>query len=305
MTITDSLSGTAAARGVSASSLAIKAAQAGTDMVLLTGSEPSTKATYASLLLAAQNGAIPLATLQASSDRILALKATVASPVRDTTPPSVRAPVSRLYAPATLGSTTTPVRTSWSATDACGISGYTLERMVKGDPWSVKAPAQRDGDLDQTVAQSRIHLPLRGEGDRRCGQPKQLGVRPRHRRARDSAVEPRSDVPRTVDDTLLKRLFGRQHEVRHRCRCHGQLHVHRERCWLGHGHRTDPRLRQGVHRRCLHHDRPALLLDDRVAPDRVCRQLDQPGDAHDKIVVIGTAGHPRVDVDAFVRLVRP
>ena len=74
VTITDSLSGTAAARGVSASSLAIKAAQAGTDMILLTGSEPSTKATYASLLLAAQNGAIPLATLQASYDRILALR---------------------------------------------------------------------------------------------------------------------------------------------------------------------------------------------------------------------------------------
>src|SRR5207237_10540771 len=87
VSITDSLTGTAAARGVSATSLALKAARAGTDMIMLTGSEASTKASYASLLLAAQNGTIPLATLQASYSRILGLKAKVASAVADTTAP--------------------------------------------------------------------------------------------------------------------------------------------------------------------------------------------------------------------------
>ena len=139
VTITDSLSGTAAARGVSATSLALRAAQAGTDMILLTGSEASTKASYAALLLAAQDGTIPLTTLQASYDRILKLKATVANPVSDTTAPAVKAPVSRLYAAATLGSSTSPVRTFWSATDSCGISGYTLERRVNGGSWVVQS----------------------------------------------------------------------------------------------------------------------------------------------------------------------
>jgi Glycosyl hydrolase family 3 N terminal domain len=138
VTITDSLSGTAAARGVSATSLALRAAKAGTDMILLTGSEAATKASYAALLTAAQDGTIPLATLQASYDRILALKATVAGPVRDTAAPVVRAPVSRLYAGGILGSTTAPVRTSWSATDSCGISSYALERRVNGGPWVVQ-----------------------------------------------------------------------------------------------------------------------------------------------------------------------
>jgi beta-N-acetylhexosaminidase len=136
VTITDSLNGTAAARGVSVTSLAVKAAKAGTDMIMLTGSESSTKSTYASLLLDAQNGTIPLSTLQASYNRVLTLKAGVTSPGPDTAAPTVKAPVSQLYALSTLGSTTSPIRTGWSASDRCGISRYTLERRVDGGSWA-------------------------------------------------------------------------------------------------------------------------------------------------------------------------
>jgi beta-N-acetylhexosaminidase len=75
VTITDSLDGTAKARGLWTRVLAISAARAGTDMILTTGSELSTSGVYATLLRQAQEGAIPLATLRASYDRILALKA--------------------------------------------------------------------------------------------------------------------------------------------------------------------------------------------------------------------------------------
>ena len=44
-------------------------------MILTTGSEASTRSVYATLLRQAQLGSIPRATLQASYDRILALKA--------------------------------------------------------------------------------------------------------------------------------------------------------------------------------------------------------------------------------------
>jgi beta-N-acetylhexosaminidase len=77
VTITDSLSGTAKARGIPVSTLALRAAVAGTDMILVTGSEASTEATYQSLLAAARAGSIPRARLQASYDRIIALKATL------------------------------------------------------------------------------------------------------------------------------------------------------------------------------------------------------------------------------------
>ena len=75
VTITDSLDGTAHSRGVSTSSLAIRAANAGTDMLLVTGSEASTRAVYTALVRAAGLGDISRADLGASYDRILALKA--------------------------------------------------------------------------------------------------------------------------------------------------------------------------------------------------------------------------------------
>jgi beta-N-acetylhexosaminidase len=75
VTITDSLSGTAKARGIPVSQLVLQAAIAGTDMILVTGSEASTQAIYEALLSDARAGLIPRGRLEASYDRILALKA--------------------------------------------------------------------------------------------------------------------------------------------------------------------------------------------------------------------------------------
>jgi beta-N-acetylhexosaminidase len=75
VTITDSLTGTAHARGRPVSALATGAARAGTDMILLTGSEASTSATFATLLTKVRQGTILTATLRASYARIVAMKA--------------------------------------------------------------------------------------------------------------------------------------------------------------------------------------------------------------------------------------
>jgi beta-N-acetylhexosaminidase len=153
VSITDSLTGTAATRGVSPTSLAIAAAKAGTDMLLLTGSEASTKASYSSLLIAAQNGTIPLATLSASYNRILALKSTLTSPAGDTAAPATAAPASRPYAVSTLGSTTTPITTGWSASDPCGISQYTLLRRTNGGTWTTQSlPSGLSTSISQSLA---------------------------------------------------------------------------------------------------------------------------------------------------------
>ena len=47
----------------------------GTDLILVTGTEATSRGVYIALLADAANGTIPLATLQASYGRILALKA--------------------------------------------------------------------------------------------------------------------------------------------------------------------------------------------------------------------------------------
>ncbi len=74
ISITDSLDGTANARGVSAGELAELAVGAGTDMVLLTGTERVTERIYQRLLTAAQEGDYDRAELAESWERIIRVK---------------------------------------------------------------------------------------------------------------------------------------------------------------------------------------------------------------------------------------
>jgi len=75
VSITDSLTGTAKARGIEEWRLAVRAARAGTDMILVTDSEAATRLVYSKLMTWSANGSISRALLQASYQRILALKA--------------------------------------------------------------------------------------------------------------------------------------------------------------------------------------------------------------------------------------
>jgi beta-N-acetylhexosaminidase len=74
VTITDSLDTAAAARGLTDPVLALRGAEAGADLLLVTGSQATSKGVYNRLLAAARAGTIPRSHLTASYDRILALK---------------------------------------------------------------------------------------------------------------------------------------------------------------------------------------------------------------------------------------
>ena len=78
VTITDSLDGTAKARGVSSGDLAELAAKAGTDMLLITGTEGTSAAVFRRLVKDVKDGSLDPATLLASYQRILALKSALA-----------------------------------------------------------------------------------------------------------------------------------------------------------------------------------------------------------------------------------
>jgi beta-N-acetylhexosaminidase len=75
VTITDSLTGTSSSYGVHVSVLASRAYRAGADMIMLTGSEPSTQRTFDYLVGLVAKRSISPATMQVSYDRIVALKA--------------------------------------------------------------------------------------------------------------------------------------------------------------------------------------------------------------------------------------
>jgi beta-N-acetylhexosaminidase len=74
VTITDALSGAAYSRGLATWTLAVRAARAGTDMILVTGSERSTRYIYSKLMAYATSGWISRTALASSYHRILALK---------------------------------------------------------------------------------------------------------------------------------------------------------------------------------------------------------------------------------------
>jgi beta-N-acetylhexosaminidase len=74
VTMTDSLDGTAASRGYTTAHLALRAAQAGTDLLLVTGSEAESAGVYRQLLAAATAGQLSPTALRASWSRIEALK---------------------------------------------------------------------------------------------------------------------------------------------------------------------------------------------------------------------------------------
>jgi beta-N-acetylhexosaminidase len=74
VSLTDSLDGTANARGVSAGDLAVRSARAGTDMILLTGSERTTDRIFGRLLREARDGDLDPDGLIASWERIQRVK---------------------------------------------------------------------------------------------------------------------------------------------------------------------------------------------------------------------------------------
>jgi beta-N-acetylhexosaminidase len=78
VTITDSLDGTAKARGVSSGDLAELAARAGTDLLLVTGTEGTSSAVFKRLVGDLGDGSLERSTLTDSYERILALKAGLA-----------------------------------------------------------------------------------------------------------------------------------------------------------------------------------------------------------------------------------
>ena len=79
-------------------------------------------------------GTYPL-TITATSNG-LTRTASATLKVTDGINPTVTAPLSRLFAPASLGTGATPGRTGWAAADSGGISRYTLQEQVNGGAWT-------------------------------------------------------------------------------------------------------------------------------------------------------------------------
>ncbi|HKO34338.1 MAG TPA: glycoside hydrolase family 3 N-terminal domain-containing protein [Candidatus Limnocylindria bacterium] len=303
ISITDSLTGTAVARGLSAATLAIRAAQAGTDMVLVSGTESTTRATYAALLAAARDGRIARGRLAASYDRILATKARITPPPDDTTAPTVDAPRTALIAGGQLGQAVSPLRTTWSASDPCHISRYVLQRQTDGGAWIGQGPA--DGTDTATVRTapigSTIAYRLRATDGAGNTSSYTLGRPFRLRATQESGAgvsfakswQTVASSDAAGGGMAFSRVAGASATftfsgyavswVAARGPHRGRADVYVD----GHlAHRID-----------LHAATP------QARSIAFARRWADNGMHTIEIVNLGTAGHPRVDVDAFIRLV--
>jgi beta-N-acetylhexosaminidase len=305
VTMTDSLNGTAAARGVSATSLAIRAAAAGTDMLLLTGSEAGSATTYASLVRAAQDGTIALAPLRASYARILALKSTLKSAVADTTPPTVGAPGATLITGSTLGTTGARVRISWSASDPCGVAQSTVERRVNAGAWATQTLTN---PVTSSVTQSLTFGSTYRFAARRADGAGNVGAWAYGRTFEPFVRQSTSSLVRSSAGWSTVTSTGYSGGVTRYASTAGASASYSftgtSIGWvaaLGPTRGSAKVYIDGTYQATV------SLYATTTSLRRIgyVRSWSSQAGHTIKIVVVGTAGHPRVDLDAFVRLYQP
>jgi Lyzozyme M1 (1,4-beta-N-acetylmuramidase) len=135
--------------------LAVTGLPAGVDATL--GPTPDSGSSATLTISASSGGTVPAAgtyplTVTGTANG-MTRSANATLVVTDAAPPTVSAPMPRLYARSTLWSAWSPVRTSWSGTDPSGITGYALEQQVNGGAWSaVSLPNATTTSIDQTPA---------------------------------------------------------------------------------------------------------------------------------------------------------
>jgi GH25 family lysozyme M1 (1,4-beta-N-acetylmuramidase) len=221
--------------------------------------------------------------------------------VTDGIPPAVVAPAPYLVT-GRLGSTTTPARIRWSATDPSGIASYRLHRQVNGGSWGrISLPSATSTWIAQTLTIGAVY------------------------RYRVTATDRQGNVSAWTYGPAFKALLAQQsnpsvqyggtwHGVSTSLASGGSLRYAKAAgasasyafsgssvAWVAYRGPTSGYARiylDGVYIRGT-----SLYASTSTARPIVFAARWPTMGAHTlKVVVGGTAGHPRVDVDAFVRL---
>jgi GH25 family lysozyme M1 (1,4-beta-N-acetylmuramidase) len=222
--------------------------------------------------------------------------------VTDGIPPTVTAPISQLLYQATLGSTTTPVRTSWSGADPSGLASYTLEQSLNGGAWSVRSlPTLTSTSLIQSLT---------------FGSSYRFVVKATDRAANVSgwvygptfkpwiAQQTSATYAGTWGSTVTTAASGGSLKYATAKGASAQYtFTGRSISWVayrGPGRGSAAIYIDGAYRTTVN-----LYASTNVARQIVYALNWSANGVHTiKIVCLGTAGHPRIDIDAFVRIVQ-
>jgi hypothetical protein len=220
----------------------------------------------------------------------------------DDTPPTVVPPASRLRAGARLGVATTPVRTTWAATDASGVASYSLERQVDAGSWTpIALPTATSSAIWPGLAFGHLHqYRVRATDGHGNTSVPLSGVRFKPLLTQQSSTSVvYAGTWRTVRTSIasggtLRYATGRGASARYTFAGSGVAWV-----TVKGPNRGSARVYvDGVYR-------ATVSLYARTYTSRAiayAANWSANGRHSIRIVVVGTAGHPRVDVDGFVRL---
>jgi GH25 family lysozyme M1 (1,4-beta-N-acetylmuramidase) len=220
--------------------------------------------------------------------------------VTDGTAPMVKPTTSQLFYRTTLGSTTTPVRTAWSATDPSGIASYVLEQSVNGGSWTVPSlPAATSTSLIQSLTFGGTYRYVVKATDGAANTSTwAYGPRFQPLLAQETAA--------TYSGPWAKASFGSASG--------GTLeYVATKGAWAQYSF-TGSSVSWVAYRGPLRGS-AAVYVDgkwratiDLTAPTYAAKQVvyatswASNGPHTIRIVCLGTAGHPRIDIDGFVRI---
>ena len=245
-------------------------------------------------------GSYPLTITGVSGD--LTRTATMTLVVADGIAPTLTAPRTTLVTNRILGATTVPVRIAWTAADPSGVAADSLQVSLSGGAWSgvrLATTAATTADVVLPVGSSVRHQ-----------------VRATDRFANTSAWVPGPLVKSSITQQTSSAVTwsGSWHSLASSSASGGSLRYATSRgaaamfrfsgssvAWVAARGTTRGQARvyvDGVYVRTI-----SLWASSGLSRSIVFARNWPTYGAHTiKIVVVGTAGHPRVDVDAFARL---
>ena len=226
----------------------------------------------------------------------------IQAPTSDTTPPTVTAPTSRLYQVSILGSSTTPVRTTWSGSDSSGVGSYLLQRQVNGGSWTTVSLSSATA---KSIAQSLT-----------LGDAYRYRVRATDTRGNVSAFAygPTFKALKTEQSSSSVTYGGAWSNVTTNSASGGSLrYATAAGAWASFtftGSSVGWVAYKGPSRgsATVYVDGTLFATVNLYSSTNLAKPVVYSvkwggnGTHTIKIVVVGTAGHPRVDVDALVRL---
>jgi hypothetical protein len=216
--------------------------------------------------------------------------------------PKVTAPTSSLYTITTMGTTSSPVRTSWSACDADGVASYQLQRQVDGGSWATVSLAS---PTSTSISQSLTY-----------GHTYHYRVLATDTLALSSGYATGSTIkPLATDQTSSLVTYSGTWTTSSASGAFGgslrsatAAGASASYTFTGNGiawtaYRGPTRGSANVYIDGVYRATVSLYTSTLTARKIVFAYSWTISGTHTiKITVVGTAGHPRVDVDAFVRL---